>query len=375
MVLESQPYNSYLYCMTYNNTRVIHVGSMSEGSVEMDFDVLSCVSSNASIVVPVVLTTTVIAAAVFVWIAKPIATVNFLQNFGLSILGMQHKQVDVNGLKTSYALRGKQQKGIPSMLFIHSFSASKDMWVPLIPWLPLDQHIILLDLPGHGSTDIPDDSLDLTTPGMAGFVKKFVDTINLNKEAFHLIGISFGGAVASVYAGSYSKDLAFVTICCPAILGAEETGFVKECRMGQISLLAEDPQSLAKTIRRSCYSKQYFPEYTQIWKTILEHRRRRYPFYHKLFKTLFVSMDALSNEILDFASRITTPTQVMWGEEDELLHVSNAEVLRKRLSNCHRFDILVKCGHIPCIDAPSKMVDNLLALRGEAKRKPKLIFV
>ena len=39
-------------------------------------------------------------------------------------------------------------------------------------WLPYDQHLVLLDLPGHGSTDIPDDSMDITSIGMVKFIKK-----------------------------------------------------------------------------------------------------------------------------------------------------------------------------------------------------------
>ena len=86
-------------------------------------------------------------------------------------------------------------------------------------------------------------------------------------------------------------------------------------------------------------------------------------------------MDDLSDEILDYARQIKVPTQVMWGKHDELLHVSNAELPRKKLTNCQRFDIFDKCGHVISIDVPSKMADALLEMRGEAKRKPKLIFI
>ena len=47
---------------------------------------------------------------------------------------MRLRDVKVDGLKVRYAEKGARKAGgSPSMLFVHGFSAAKDMWLPLIP--------------------------------------------------------------------------------------------------------------------------------------------------------------------------------------------------------------------------------------------------
>lgn len=96
--------------------------------------------------------------------------------------------------------------------------------------------------------------------------------------------------MASIYAGVYVKDISHATICCPAseyalllslsiaqrmtmfhlrllfvpVLGAEETEFVKECREGKCTLLMDDPDGLAESIKKSCYSKYLIPKNKQV---------------------------------------------------------------------------------------------------------------
>lgn len=94
-----------------------------------------------------------------------------------------------------------------------------------------------------------------------------------------------------------------------------------------------------------------------------------------VFQNLFRYMDDSSDEILNYAQVISAPTQIMWGKNDELLHVSNAVLLWRRLQNCQRVDIFDKCGHVPNIDCPATMAEAISNFRGEGHRKPKFIFL
>ena len=49
----------------------------------------------------------------------------------------------------------------------------------------------------------------------------------------------------------------------------------------------------------------------------------------------------------------------------QLLHVSGAELLRSRLRNCRRVDILDRCGHSVNIDRPGRLTQCLLQFRDE----------
>lgn len=39
-----------------------------------------------------------------------------------------------------------------SLLFVHGFSNSKEIFLDTLAWLPRDLHVIAVDLPGHGET-------------------------------------------------------------------------------------------------------------------------------------------------------------------------------------------------------------------------------
>jgi len=42
--------------------------------------------------------------------------------------------------------------GKPSILLLHGYSNSKEIFLDVIAWLPRDLHVISVDLPGHGET-------------------------------------------------------------------------------------------------------------------------------------------------------------------------------------------------------------------------------
>lgn len=86
-------------------------------------------------------------------------------------------------------------------------------------------------------------------------------------------------------------------------------------------------------------------------------------------------MDEKSNELMQHVREIQAESQVIWGEQDEILDVSGAEHLQKCVLKCKRVDILESCGHVITFDRPAKLVNLLLDFRGELhKRKRYLIL-
>ena len=80
----------------------------------------------------------------------------------------------------------------PSMVLLHGFLESSEMWEPLIPYLVERFKVIRIDLPGHGGTDVFDTIH--TMEFMAEVVK--VVLVYLNISDFKLIGHSMGGYVS-----------------------------------------------------------------------------------------------------------------------------------------------------------------------------------
>lgn len=63
-----------------------------------------------------------------------------------------------------------------------------------------------------------------------------------------------------------------------------------------------------------------------------------------------------------FAS-LRQPVSIIWGEEDELFHVSGALQLRDLLLNCRKVDIIREAGHSLAIDDPKQVAKAIQGFR------------
>ena len=101
----------------------------------------------------------------------------------------------INNLSLAFERHGK---GIP-LLLIHGFPLDHASWNPLRPQITSLFDVILPDLPGFGSSDIPDEIH--TIAEMAADLAVLLDELNIQKTC--LAGHSMGGYVALAFAHAY----------------------------------------------------------------------------------------------------------------------------------------------------------------------------
>ena len=101
-----------------------------------------------------------------------------------------------------YFLHKGGSKLRPPLVLIHNAGGDHLSWPPEIRRL-LDQHVITLDLPGHGKTEGPGRQ---SIQAYAHDVAAFLDGIDLSRAVF--IGHSMGGAIALVLALNYPDRVA-----------------------------------------------------------------------------------------------------------------------------------------------------------------------
>ncbi|KAK1799845.1 hypothetical protein P4O66_006372 [Electrophorus voltai] len=143
-------------------------------------------------------------------------------------LGLQVDYAECDGFHFCYMHRGKPGSR-PSMLMLHGFSAHKDMWLGVL---------------------------------------KFVESMQLNKKPFHLVGTSMGGNVAGVYAARYPKDLSSLTLICPAGLKyPEDSTFVKRLRdiektkdVHSIPLIPTTPEEMEEMLKLCSFVRFKIPQ-------------------------------------------------------------------------------------------------------------------
>lgn len=91
-----------------------------------------------------------------------------------AFLGFKERTILLPGhtFPVCYMERGDAGSSKKTILFIHGFSAMKEFFLLVASYLPKHEyHVIAIDLPGHGKSDI-DDNADIGVPYYVNVLKK-----------------------------------------------------------------------------------------------------------------------------------------------------------------------------------------------------------
>nr|XP_056717843.1 monoacylglycerol lipase ABHD6-like [Euleptes europaea] len=294
----------------------------------------------------------------FLW---PSALVRFAIWYGRKINGLQVRYAEHNGYRFCYLTHGKP--GLqPSILMLHGLTLNKDMWLFTLMLFPKDIHVIAVDMPGHGDTTcLPGDSYTIVY--QVERLHQFVECIGLNRKPFHLVGISMGGLFAGVYAANYPSEIFCLSLLCPVgIRSPRETEVMKrlkkQCKNRSTDNICFIPLNVEQgeaLLRHGLYNHIKLPK--QVKKGILDMRLPNNNFFYKYFFDMFNDESLYS--LQDNMSKIKAPTQIIWGENDQVLDPSGAEVLAAGIPHA-QVHMLEKCGHGITLDSPKKSAALLL---------------
>jgi len=106
--------------------------------------------------------------------------------------------------KPGYIVSGE---GVPVVL-LHCSMSSKEQWLPLIDSLKKNFMTIAFDLYGYGSSPFPEDENDFHLEDEIAFFSETLDNLIGRDTKFHMVGHSYGGAVAMKYSSmSESRNI------------------------------------------------------------------------------------------------------------------------------------------------------------------------
>ena len=226
------------------------------------------------------------------------------------------------------------------LLLVHGLGGDIGLWAFNQAALAARRRVVAFDLPGHaGSTK---DIGDATVPTLARAIDAVVDTLDLGPV--HLVGLSFGGALALDFARRRPEGLRSLTLVSACGLGSEvDTSFLRDY------LAAPDAPSLAGVLRR--LSHEPLPWDERMLASAMA--AREIPGYRQAVSRIIDTCFPGNRQIyVDRAllGEIAVPTQLVWGAEDGIVPAAHARCLPAGMP----VHILAEVGHVPNMEAPAR---------------------
>lgn len=99
---------------------------------------------------------------------------------------VHHRTVSIDGVEIAYREAGDPAK--PTVLLLHGFPTSSQMFRNLIPELAQDYHVLAPDYPGYGASAMPSrEEFEYSFANIANIVDKFVSEKGVSSYAIYLM--------------------------------------------------------------------------------------------------------------------------------------------------------------------------------------------
>lgn len=265
----------------------------------------------------------------------------------------ESKFMPVLGMNVHYRIEGNESDSVPLVL-IHGTSASLHTWDSLTRLLSGKKKIIRFDLPAFGLTG-PNKENTYN----ADIYSVFVDSVleKLKVKSCIIAGNSLGGSIAWHYA-LYNKTRVQQLILLDA------SGYPKKNEKGSLGFkIASIPviNNLLLWVTPKFLIKKSLEGVFVDKKKINDESINR---YHDLLLREGNRKAALSIFKAGFKPNpapiktISKPTLIIWGDQDQLINVSNAYLFNKDIKGS-KLVVLQNVGHAPMEEAPAKVAAEI----------------
>jgi pimeloyl-ACP methyl ester carboxylesterase len=266
------------------------------------------------------------------------------------------KFVTVDGTRLHFLIKGS---GRPVVL-LHGNPGSGQDWTRVFGSLAADHKTIAFDRPGHGQSQRPKHG-DATVEVQAQLLHDALKQLHVERPI--VVGHSWGGALALVYAINYPKEIAGVVLVAPAAYESQG-GDPFLTSLPAVPVIGDAMNSVftplfGASVVRGELKKAFSPD--PVPKNYLQ---RVLPEWTKPKKVKAYSLDetSLNDSLKKFSPRyveISVPVTIVAGDSDLIVsEKDNAERLHQTLPKS-RLVVLPRTGHqIPYLRS-STVVDEI----------------
>ena len=253
----------------------------------------------------------------------------------------------------SVHVRDSGPRSAPAVILIHGFGSSLHTWESWAEALAKDFRVIRFDLPGSGLSG-PDALQDYSDARSMQLINALMDRLQIAKAS--LVGHSIGGRIAWTYAAHYPQKVEKLVLIAPD--GFASPGFAYGVAPKVGASLKLMRYVLPKPVLRMSLKPAYAnPD------ALSDAMTTR---YHELMLAPG-SRDALiarmqQTKLVDpipWLKKITAPTLLIWGQQDAMIPVANAQDYLQVLAHA-QLVTFNRAGHLPHEEAAERSLPSVL---------------
>jgi len=254
----------------------------------------------------------------------------------------------------------------PPIVFVHGLSGSWQNWLEQLPVFARDHRVVAFDLPGFGASEMPSETI--TISGYARFIDELMSALEMSSAA--VVGNSMGGFIGAELAIAFPERVERLVLVSAAGLTIEHQRDERvlavlktlDKRLAAYAgwfgtrseALARRPRARRMILGLVAYSPEQLPS-----ALVAEQVRGS-------GKPGFVpALDALTSyPIRDRLPEIACPALIVWGAEDRLVPVSDADEFARLIPNSRKV-VWPQTGHLAMLERPEAFNRLLAAFLAE----------
>lgn len=282
---------------------------------------------------------------------EPMATATLKLQRNLA--GLERKQLHIDGYDIAYLDGGS---GEPLVL-VHGIGADKDNFTMVTALLRGLGRTVALDLPGFGDSSKPIDG-NYDIPTQVEHLRAFLDALEI--DSAHLGGSSMGGMIVASFAARYPERTRSLWLLAPAGMDSAPVAKVRRdyADNGDLLLFARTPEEFERVLDTVFVQRPPLP-----WSVRQQLARRgaeNYALHAHIFGRINENYSAWALE--QRIQGLPTPTLVVWGDQDQVLHVDGGQIITSLMPNAELI-ILPGVGHLPMLEKPWRTARDYKAFR------------
>jgi pimeloyl-ACP methyl ester carboxylesterase len=268
------------------------------------------------------------------------------------------RYAEVNGIHLRYIQVGHG----PSLVLLHTLRTQLDLFEKVVPELSKRFHVVAVDYPGHGYSDIPSAKYDATF--FTDTVEGFLDVLGL--ENVTLAGVSIGASMALLIAARHNSRISRVVAMNPYDY-AKGRGMARSSWLARIVVTSAQVPVLGEVVMRlrnflimrnvlngGVADPASFP--APLLKEMYRVGNRAG--HYRAFLALLRNATSWETATPEY-SKIRIPVLLIWGEAD---WAREAERERdQRLIPGARMITVRRGGHFLPLDRPDAVIEELSA--------------